>query len=95
MENSLKALNASPKRAPARVAKFDENEPLTGGGEGKMHRLLEYNTYRQSILIQLPQIEKPAPINKSEADKITDAMKMKTHFYTGNLNISLFWEDIF
>ena len=70
-------------------------EPLTGGGEGKMHRLLEYNTYRQSILVQLPQIEKPAPVNKSEADKITDAMKMKTHFFTGNLTISLFWEDIF
>jgi len=51
-DNSLKALNPSPKKAQQRAARFDDSEPLTGG-DGKMHRLLEYNTYRQSILVQL------------------------------------------
>ena len=47
MDSSLKALNPSPRKGPTRGVKFDENEPLTGGEiEGKMHRLLEYNTYR-------------------------------------------------
>jgi hypothetical protein len=93
--SSKKQLNAAQVGATPKANKLEESEPLTGGADGKFHRLLEYNTYRQSILVQLPEIQKPAPLkNKSEADKITDAMKMKTHCYTGNLNISLFWEEI-
>jgi len=31
---------------------------------------------------------------EDEQQSITDAMKIKTHWLTGNINVSLFWEDM-
>jgi hypothetical protein len=73
-------------------AQGDAHEPLNGND--KLHRLRQYNNFRQTKLVSLPEVQKPAPVVK-ENDKVTDAMKMKTHCFTNNLTISLFWEEIF
>jgi len=60
------------------------------------YNLRRYNRRRHELLIKIPEPPKAVDTKEdTQQQRITDAMKMKTHWLTGNLEISLFWEDIF
>jgi hypothetical protein len=67
--------------------------PLT---EGQTYNLRRYNRRRHELLVKLPAPVKSG--NEKEiplSDRINDAMRIDLHCCTGNVNISLFWEDLF
>ena len=58
------------------------------------YNLRRYNRRRHELLMRVPEPIIPEE-KKEEHEKITDAMKMREHWLTGNLSVSLFWEDMF
>lgn len=57
------------------------------------YNLRRYNRRRHELLLKI----KPPPakkiIEKSLQQSIMDAMRVRTHWLTGNINVSLFWEE--
>ena len=65
--------------------------------DAQTYNLRRYNRRRHELLVKLPlplksgDNEKEIPLS----DRINDAMRIDLNRCTGNVNISLFWEDIF
>lgn len=59
------------------------------------YNLRRYNRRRHELLVRLPEpMGLKAEQIKDEQQSITDAMRIRTHWLTGNISTSLFWEDM-
>lgn len=68
----------------------DEATPFTA----TKYNLRRYNKRRHELLIRIP--EPPKAFDEKEIalqQRITDAMRIDTNCFTGNINVSLFWEE--
>jgi hypothetical protein len=62
--------------------------------ESTKYNLRRYNKRRHELLVKLPVINEPRDVDYDAHMKVMDAVRVSVHWLTGNLSVSLFWEDI-
>lgn len=83
------------ERAPEPLADLTiDNQRSAEPAESVLkYNLRRYNRRRHELLLKIknPPVKKVK--EKSLQQSITDAMRVRTHWLTGNINVSLFWEE--